>query len=241
MKCRHLGSASLMSALLCRAAGARAFDGLDPAERRRRAADVVSDVLSAREFQGRELDASLSTRLEQLVNAWLDRLRGVVGDLPDWVVWVIFGWMLLTLLAIVGHAVYVVYTMTGATDISRSAARPLPSNTLLEIAALDYDTVLLEATKASEAGNTDRALRYTYAAAILWLDRIERVHFRASKTNRDYLIEISGDARAAAFERMTRMFEGAAYGTSPATTALVERMGQALRELCDETTGPRAG
>ena len=208
---------------------------------------TVNQVLAEPEFARNDSNArGLLEWLASWLQRSLHRVGDTVRDLPEWALWLILAWLTLTLLAIVIHAIYVLLGWSGR--LGRVGSLPRgngQTRELLGVPELDYDRIRLECERALAAGDWERLVRLSYAAAILWLDRVGRVRFLPCKTNRDYMSELSAEPQAAAlraiFERMTRVFERIVYGVLASDALLGKRMMNELEALCRESTEARAG
>jgi hypothetical protein len=208
---------------------------------------TVNQVLAEPEFARNN---GITPGLLEWLASWLERTLHRVGhtlrDLPEWALWLILVWLALTLLAIVIHAIYVLLGLSGRLGrvgwLPRGTAQ---IRDLQGIPELDYDHIRLECERALAAGDWERVVRLSYAAAILWLDRVGHVRFLPCKTNRDYMSELSAEPKAAAlgaiFERMTGVFERIVYGVLESDALLGKRMMNELEGLYRESTEARAG
>jgi hypothetical protein len=199
---------------------------------RRQAREAVAEVLAQPEFR-RVNDES------QTWGEWLmEKLKGLVswlGDklwaLPAWLSWLIVIWMLLTLVAILAHLVYVVISQIGSGPGRRLEPRRAKGR-IYGVHKQNFDAVLAEAHRHIEAGHWVAAVRYFYVAAILWLDRHGKVHFREFKTNHDYIRELTPHAHAQnLFRTLTRSFDLAVYGGQPPTQDTCLAMAAGLESL----------
>lgn len=186
---------------------------------------VVRSVLSDPEFAGAQPSASVWAKVSSFLDSLFSQAANALHDLPSWVTWLVFVWMTVTLLAIFGHAVYTLVRIGGSGRTPRKSAYGVPRGELLGIRDLDFDSVYQEALAARDGRAFARAVRYGYAAGILWLDRVSWLSFAASKTNRDYVAELRGRISGApTFVRMTDTFEEVAYGASVATEAVAQQL-----------------
>ncbi len=183
---------------------------------REQARSAIREVLARREFADLHADPYAFWRV---FLDWLEGLFRRVGNIlkgmPEWLFWIIFTWMILTLVAILAHLIYTLVMLL------RGTSSPLRSNPkggriggeLLGIKDLDFDTVYAEARRLLAAGDWPAATRYFYVAAILWLDRQGWIVFKRSKTNRDYIDELAPRARIqGSFRQLTADFEPIVYG-----------------------------
>jgi hypothetical protein len=208
-------------------------------QRRTRAA--IEEVLAEREFADLHTDPyAFWRRLRDWILSLLGHFFSALGHLPGWVLWIIVAWMMLTLLAILGHLVYTLSTVLGGASRASGAgpsARGHPGE-LLGIRQLDFDSVHAEARRRLDAGDWSAATRYLYVAAILWLDRQGSVAFRLAKTNRDYIDELRAQDRLRGpFSRLTACFESVVYGGRPATVTTGHEMADTLEGLFHEFAG----
>jgi hypothetical protein len=199
---------------------------------------AVQEVLARREFGDLYSDPNAFMRwVAEWVYSVVGRIVSALRDLPDWAVWVIVGWMILTLGAILGHLIYTLWTILGGTARGLRAG---PSGRghrgeLLGIRDLDFDSVYAEAGRLLAAGDWIAATRYLYVAAILWLDRQGWIAFRPAKTNREYLGELRMQGQLqGTFRRLTDGFEAIVYGGRPATMTTSHEMASTVEGLLHE-------
>lgn len=191
----------------------------------------VAEILSRAEFAPRQDSRGLLARLADWLGWVIRGLVDALSDLPRWVVWLILIWMVLTLLAIAGHLIYVVFSAS-------RGVRPAPgpgrgsspgASSRAGVQAIDFDDAYRSAEARLAGGDWLGATRYLYVAAILWLDRTGGVRFRKGKSNHDYAAELRGRPELAPFLEMTRQFEYAVYGRrSPGVDSCAQ-----MREMLD--------
>jgi hypothetical protein len=203
------------------------------------ARSAIQEVLARREFADLHADPYAFWRM---IGDWIDRfferVDGFLKGLPPWLFWIVFVWMVLTLLAILGHLIYTLVMLL------RGISSPLRSNPqsgriageLLGIKDLDFDTVLAEARRLLAAGDWPAATRYFYVAAILWLDRQGWIVFRRSKTNRDYIDELASRARIqGSFRQLTTAFEPIVYGGLAPQSSTIQGIAATVEGLLHES------
>ena len=208
---------------------------------RQRTRTVIQEVLARREFADLHADPYATWRL---ILGWLDGLFRRIGNalkgMPEWLFWVIFIWLILTLAAILAHLIYTLVTLL------RGTSSPLRGNAkggriageLLGIKDLDFDTVHAEARRLLAAGDWPAATRYFYVAAILWLDRQGWIAFKKSKTNRDYIDELASRARIqGSFRHLTAAFEPIVYGGLSAQSSTIHDIATTVEGLLHEPAG----
>jgi hypothetical protein len=208
------------------------------------ARSAIQEVLARREFADLHADPYAFWRM---IGDWIDRfferVDGFLKGLPPWLFWIVFVWMVLTLLAILGHLIYTLVMLL------RGISSPLRSNPqsgriageLLGIKDLDFDTVLAEARRLLAAGDWPAATRYFYVAAILWLDRQGWIAFKKSKTNRDYIDELASRSRIqGSFRRLTADFEPIVYGGRTPESSTIHDIATTVESLLHEPAGASA-
>ncbi len=187
---------------------------------RQQARSAIEEVLARREFGDLHADPYAFWRMvRNWIASFFDRVHDVFKGLPEWLFWVIFVGMILTLLAILAHLIYtLVMLLRGTSSSLRGDRKADPkagrlAGELLGIKDLDFDAVHGEARRLLAAGDWPAATRYFYVAAILWLDRQGWIVFKRSKTNRDYIDELASRARIqGSFRQLTAAFEPIVYG-----------------------------
>jgi len=200
--------------------------------------DAVNRVLAEPEFADLRRDVqswwmALLQWLERTVlgiGRWFDRI-------PSWLWWTIVIWLILTLLAIFAHFAYVLWGMIVSSAARRGPAGESPSGRgeLLGIRDLEFDSVYRRARELLSSREWAQATKYLYVAAILWLDRQGWAQFKSSKTDYDYLRELSDRPRSRqAFRDLTNRFESTVYGGVPSTADLCQEMTSLLDHLFRE-------
>ncbi len=215
--------------------------GTPDAEFHRRARAAIRDVLAERKFADLNTDPGTSGRwLLTWLNSLLQGIASWIGKLPGWLVWTLVAWMVLTLLAILGHLIYTLVTTLGG--ISGASRRAGPGGEhpaqLLGLLPLDFDAMYAEARRLLAAGDWLAATKHFYVAAILWLDRQGCIAFRLSKTNRDYIEELRTRAGLqAGFRWLTGCFEPIVYGGLSATKSTTQDVVNKVEDLLHESAG----
>ncbi len=206
-----------------------------------RARAAINEVLNRREFADLYADPYATER--SILN-WITELLNTIfrplKNMPEWLLWVIVGWMVLTLLAILAHLLYTLWLVGGGSSMRFGAkgARGRRQEKLLGIKELDFDAVYAEARRLLAAGDWPPATKYLYVAAILWLDRQGWVVFRSSKTNSDYIRELRRrQPYQAAFRRLTLCFESIVYGGRSATGESSHEMARTIESFLHEPPG----
>jgi hypothetical protein len=168
----------------------------------------------------------------------LKRVSSAIEHLPSWVAWTIVVWMLLTLLAILAHLIYTLWSLLGGSfsPSSVGSASRRHRGELLGIRDLDFDTVYAEAHRLLATNDWLAATRYYYVAAILWLDRQGAIAFRPSKTNGDYIGELRTQTKfLRPFGRLTNRFESIVYAGQAATASTSRDMADTVEGLLHES------
>ncbi len=248
-----IGYCGILLALAATAAGNETrVQALEPAAAadesgaayREQARGAVGEVLGRREFAGLHADPYAFWRmfLNWLVG-FFQQVSSVLRGLPEWLFWVILGWMILTLVAILTHLIYTLFMLL------RGMSSPLRGNPkagrlageLLGIRDLDFDAVHAEARRLLAAGDWPTATRYFYVAAILWLDRQGWIVFKRSKTNRDYIDELAARSRVqGSFRHLTADFEPIVYGGRTPTSSTIHDIATTVEGLLHEPAGASA-
>jgi hypothetical protein len=211
---------------------------------RDKARSAIREVLARREYADLQSDPYASTRafLEWLAGLF-QRVGDVLKRMPQWVLWTVFAWMVLALVAILAHLIYTLVMLL------RGTSSPLRGNfkrgripgELLGIKDLDFDTVLAEARRLLAAGDWPAATRYFYVAAILWLDRQGLIVFKRSKTNGDYIGELALRSPIQDdFRRLTAEFEPIVYGGAAPTSSTIHDIATTVESLLHEPAGARS-
>jgi hypothetical protein len=211
---------------------------------REQARGAVLKVLARREFADLHADPYAFWRM---ISDWLDRffkrVHSALKGMPEWIIWTVLAWMLLTLAAILAHLIYTLAMLL------RGTSSPLRGNPqggrlageLLGIKDLDFGAVYAEARRLLAAGDWPAATRYFYVAAILWLDRQGWIVFKRSKTNRDYIDELTSRAGIqGSFRRLTADFEPIVYGGRTPTSSTIHDIATTVEGLLHEPAGASA-
>ena len=173
----------------------------------------------------------------QWIGSLFEAIDSALRHLPEWLLWFIIAWMVLTLVAILCHLVYSLWLMLGGSSGASVSgfARRRHEGELLGIRNLDFDWVHAEADRLLAAGDWPAATKHFYVAAILWLDRQRWITFRPAKTNRDYFGELRSQSRLqGVFGRLTDGFELIAYGGQSASTLTSHDMATIVEGLLHE-------
>lgn len=202
--------------------------GDDAASRQQQMRQTVDEVLAGRQFKGlHESEGQWLRWLLGRAKALLEAIGNLFRELPDWLWWVLLIWMVLTLLAILGHVAYTLWLTLGQPGRrggpeGRGRRR---GESWLGVRDLDFASVYERAVALRQAGQWAEAIRYLYVAAILWLDEAGAIAFRQSKTNGDYLRELREKPEHLTLLRgMTGVFEATVYGGAAATKQSCEQM-----------------
>ena len=205
---------------------------------------AIGEVLGRREFADLHSDPYAFWRM---ILGWIAALFQTVGTvlkgMPEWLLWTLLVWMLVTLLAILAHLVYTLVMLL------RGASLPPRNNLkgggiageLLGIRDLDFDNVYAEARRLLAANDWPAATRYFYVAAILWLDRQGWIVFKRWKTNRDYVDELAPRTRLhGSFRQLTAAFEPIVYGGLPPQSSTIHDIATTVESLLHEPAGASA-
>jgi len=203
---------------------------------RQRTRDAVTEVLAAPEFRRPASEPGSSLRpLGEKLHDFFQWLGTSCFGLPSWAAYLIMVCLVLALLAILAHLVYVVVTQFGGGRGSRRARAVPRPDPLYGARELNYDEVVGVAQRCLGAGDWLGAVRFLYMAAILWLDRAGRIRFRESKTNFDYVRELTPHpAVQGRFRSLTTAFESAIYGGREAKEGDCRGMAAILEALQGE-------
>lgn len=213
-------------------------------ERHDRSRQVVREVLAGGEFVHLQQEEKLS--LVQRLRLWLIQAVRWIGEvfesMPRWLWWTVLIWMVLTLLAIVGHLVYTLVTALSPRAL-RAAGRGEGgsfSERWLGERDLDFEELYERARQLLAEGNLTEAVRYLFVAGLMLLQRGGWVRFHRSKTDGDYLRELMGHPHIReALINLTRTFEATAYGSAAATRDQVRAMSAIVEGLTREGRGPQ--
>ncbi len=207
---------------------------------------VIDEVLARREFTDlRDDRPGLLQRLAEWFAGLLRTIHETLSGLPGWLFWTIVVWLVLTLVALLAHLMYTLWTLLagqrlGPGDAKRKADRE--GRQLLGIRDLDFNSVYAEARRLLAAADGPAATKYFYVAAILWLDRQGWIVFRPAKTNRDYLGELRGHpAIQGRLRELTESFESIVYGGQSATVSSTRDIARTVGGLLDEPVRAVAG
>lgn len=158
----------------------------------------------------------------------LDGLRGLRDTQPV-IFWIIVGWMVLTLVALVAHIVWTAVQVARRGDGSETTPRgkKTPGRQVPRTAA-DWEA---EAARLAGEGRLREAAAALYQALLLRLDALGAVRVDASKTPGDYRREARKHPEAArALGGFLRLFEPVAFGGRDLDADGWERMKAAAAE-----------
>lgn len=206
-----------------------------------RARGSIEEVLSTREFRDLGSDPwQFWRQIGDWLLKWLKPIRDRLHAAPDWLYWLLLGWMVVTLLAILGHLLYVVLVAVGLPGIGDPRVQPVGEG-IFGIRELDFESVHAKANELLDRGEWFEAIKYCYVAGILWLDRQGRIGFHRSKTNADYLAELERfPADRFRFGRSTTLFETVVYGGEGATAERGTEMSSLLETMRGEVPHAQA-
>jgi len=183
------------------------------------------DVARARAALARALPAPaagaprlgwLKSILER-IGRWLERLLGLLpegaGRSVSWLGWVVFGFAVLLLVAVLVLAV-----RSLVRSFARSERRRISRVEALEPPApSDPDALLARAREAAAGGAYAEAIRLLYLALLLRLDAAGLLRYRRSHTNWEYLGMLGAAGLREPFSSFTSIFDRKHYGREPAT------------------------
>lgn len=175
--------------------------------------EAVARVYARPEFQPpehswREWLWSRVGRVFEWIGHQLELFRGLRVTTP-WLFWLIIGWIVLTLAALVGHLVWTaVQVARRGGDATSPAATPGARGR--PRTAAEWDA---EAARLAGEGRLREAAVALYQALLLRLDARGAVRFDASKTPGDYRREARKHPEAArTLGGFLRLFEPVAFG-----------------------------
>lgn len=190
--------------------------------------DTLDKILARPEYQWR---SPAPDWLEALWNRLAEWLSGLFGgssqpqDNPKIDGVDLFTGLTLVLVAIIlGYALYSLFS-----DVVHEAA--------LEGSAeheqlLSARTALDRADTLSKSGDYRTAVRYLYLSALLILDERGLLYYDRTKTNREYLGSLAGNAKIAGLLReVISVFDRVWYGFQPVDEASYQRYAAQVREL----------
>ena len=91
-----------------------------------RARAAIKEVLVQREFVDLRSDPDARLRrLRDWIIGWLGRVGSAIHALPEWVLWVVVTWMVLTLAAILAHLIYTLVKLLKGTAWRPGDGAPL--------------------------------------------------------------------------------------------------------------------
>lgn len=203
---------------------------------------VTQEVLAGPEFESLDSGPTLLDRIGEVLEAVIGEIVVFLSNLPTWVWWVVVIWMIVTLVAIIGHLIWVLIQTVGSTGGGRSGSgtgRRTHPGSFFDVENLDEQSVRQRAEQLLRDGDWQAAARHLYVAALLWLDRTGRVRFHQSKTNGDYLRELVGRPDLSrAFVSLTQLFEPVAYGGGEADEVVCRQMHETLQGMRHEVATP---
>jgi hypothetical protein len=231
---RCIGAIALIAAMVHAAAPIPASAAQTAAEsdaRHQRFRQTVGEVLETREFA--ELGGQPSNWLRRWFDSLARAIDRVVSATPEWVVWVLVIWMVGTLVAILLHLVWTLWvTMGGPGSRSSRSDEAEGPHEWLGVRDLRFESVLDRARRLRAEGRWAEAVRYAYVAGLLWLRDRRRITYHQSKTSRDFIREVSGDAQTRLLlSKMTAAFESVAYRGADATAADAAAVSESLDRL----------
>ena len=209
-----------------------------PAERARQ---TVRDVLAMREFAN--LHREGPTLTQRIQRAFFDAMTWFahwLQSLPRWAWWVIFFWLILSLIAILAHLAYTLMT-GGSFFASPTTTREGSfSEQLLGERDLDFQELYKRAKGFLAGGDFARAIRYLFVAGLMALERGRWLRYHRSKTDGDYLRELAPNPRLReALAKLTAVFEATTYGAAPPTAESAAAVANLVEGLTREEASPQ--
>ena len=113
-------------------------------------------------------------------------------------------------------------------QFSAETASPFDNDSDLNLSS---STALQEAQAKASGGDYREAVRYLYLSTLLNLDERDQLKFDRSKTNREYLRQVSGTAFAATLGSVIDVFDRVWYGFQPIDETTYRRYEQQVKEL----------
>jgi hypothetical protein len=174
---------------------------------------------------------------KSLAQWFMEQMRGWGGPNIDfgsgWVrllLWVICGWCLIALIAILVHIGWFLFTMLRPT---RPAVRLSPGSARLhEHLRLPYEALLAMAREAADSGDYGSALHWTMLALLRSLADRRLISLHPSKTNGDYVREFSQASDSGPLmARFTADFDHFTYGTAGCSRSDFSRMKDAFARI----------
>jgi hypothetical protein len=203
----------------------------EDAPSRRDIVDTVLDIVNRPEFEGsEEEDEGLLLILANMLSDFLDRVKDLRRSDP--VVYVtIMGWLVLTVLAIVGHIAWTVWRGGGAGPGSaRRVGTGLHDPELASREGRDPARMLARAEAAVREGDRRAAVVWLYLALLFRHERAGLLRFDPSSTGLQY-----ADALARRPEdrvrwlRMLDLHDPVVFGGRTCTDATLETLRLAAR------------
>jgi hypothetical protein len=179
-----LAAAAWWPAATALAADRRA-EGLPPPDRREVVGRLL-EILQRPEFEGsEEEEEGLLLLLANLLSDFLDRVKELRRTDPV-VYHTIVGWLVITLVVIVGHVAWTVWRGGIAGPRRARGGDPLLEAALASRTARDPDRMLARAAALAGDGRRAEATPWLYLALLFRLERAGRVEFDAARTGLEY-------------------------------------------------------
>jgi hypothetical protein len=193
-----------------------------------RSPGVLREILARPEYQWKTQPRAGFSRFGIVLLEWLFDLLGqpeeIVISTDDG------GFDLMTVLAFVLVAGILAYTLNRLfSDFVSEAALEANGN---HEEPLSARTALNRADTLSKEGEYRSAVRYLYLSALLILDERGLLYYDRTKTNREYLRNLAGNARSAELLReVINVFDRVWYGFQPVDEETYQRYAAQVREL----------
>lgn len=193
-----------------------------------RSLGVLREILARPEYQWKTQSPGWLQSLWDRLLQWLFDLLGqpeeIVISTDDG------GFDLMTVLAFVLVAGILAYTLNRLfSDFVSEAALEANGN---HDEPLSARTALNRADTLSKEGEYRSAVRYLYLSALLILDERGLLYYDRTKTNREYLRNLAGNARSAELLReVINVFDRVWYGFQPVDEETYQRYAAQVREL----------
>ena len=187
------------------------------------AADALIDVLSRSEFDYSPQPPTLWERIQQQLLELLfgSRSAGLVIDLLAKI------WPFIAILVVVGGAIYLVRSF-----FNQFAAQTENGVDDPHVPNLTANSARQRADERSRSGDLRDAVRYLYLAALLDLDERDVLDYDRTRTNREYVRGVKGNAQLAAeLNAVVDVFDAVWYGFHPITRDEYERYAARVQTL----------
>jgi hypothetical protein len=198
-------------------------------------ADVSYERSSAQEIRSAARQIMDQPQFRERQSVW-ERLRQKLFELlaglnRDWspnfrvIGWILFGWCVLALLAVLGHMIWSIVALI-RTRRQGGAAGISSVGGIISPADRSFEDLYSEMLALARSGDFRHAISLMLPALVRWLDDKGALRIHPSKTSGDYAREYPpGQPGRQSFRQFTNQFDAVVYGGHDFDSQAYQRLG----------------